>query len=118
MLPRENRLKKETEIKALFKKGKGVFDRIVGAKVKKNNLEISRFVVMVGTKVHKRAYKRNKIRRRIRTVLYDHMSHIAPGYDIAIIATPKALNASFEDLQNSTLHALKKAKMLNEIPRL
>jgi ribonuclease P protein component len=118
MLPRENRLKKESDIKHLFKKGRGVFDRLVGAKTLKNGLELSRFVVVVGTKVHKRAYKRNRIRRRIRTALYDHMSHIAPGYDVAIIATPRALGESYENLAKSTLHALKKAKLLNEVPRL
>ncbi|HJN84776.1 MAG TPA: ribonuclease P protein component [Patescibacteria group bacterium] len=118
MLPRDNRLKLESDIKKLFKKGKGVFDSHVGAKTMKNKLAISRFVVVVGTKVHKRAYKRNKIRRRIRSVLYDHMSHIATGFDIAIIAKPQALNASFDELQNSTLYALKKAKVLEDVPKL
>lgn len=118
MLPRENRLKKETDIKRLFKKGKGVFDSVVGAKTMANGLDFSRFVVVVGTKVHKRAYKRNKIRRRIRSAIYNHMSHIAHGYDIAIIATPRALGASFEEIQASTLGSLKKAKVLNEVPRL
>ncbi len=118
MLPRENRLKKETDIKKLFKKGKGVFDRYVGAKTMKNGLEVSRFVVMVGVKVHKRAYKRNRIRRRIRATLYDHMSHIAKGFDIAIIAIPSSLNANQEGLKESTLYALKKAGMLKEVPKL
>ncbi len=118
MLPRINRLKKESEIKSLFSKGKGVHDVAVGAKIKKTTRKESRFVVVVGTKVHKRAYRRNRIRRRVRAVLQDHLSHIKPGYDVAIIAKPASLSSTFADLQTSVLGVLKKAGILGEVPRL
>lgn len=111
MLPKEHRLKKETEIKKLFQKGKGVFDVFVGVKFRKNGEEVSRFVVVVGTKAHKRAYKRNRIRRRIRAVLKEHLLDIAPGFDVAVIAKPNALTASYEELERSVLNALRRAKL-------
>ncbi len=111
MLPRENRLKKEMDIKALFKKGKGLFDSVVGAKYKKNNLEVTRFVVVVGTKVHKRAYRRNRIRRRIRAALRKHLSQILPGHDVAIIARPEATTATYKEIELSVLNVLEKAKV-------
>lgn len=114
----DHRLKKEGDIKKLFSKGKGVFDVKVGAKVRKNGLEYSRFVVIVGTKVHKRAYRRNRIRRRVRAIFAGHLSHIAPGYDIAIIAKQEALTAAYPDLEMSVLSALKRSGVLQDIPLL
>ena len=111
---KKNRLKREKDIKKLFSKGKSVFDVAVGAKVLKNGLRFSRFVVIVGTKVHKRAYRRNRIRRRVRSILQTHMNHIAIGYDIAIIAKPEALSAKFEELDASVIDALKKTSVLND----
>jgi len=118
MLPYDYRLKKEMDIKKLFSKGKGVFDVKVGAKVRKNGLQQTRFVIVVGVKVHKRAFRRNRIRRRVRAILEAHLSHIATDYDIAIIARPEALKASYEELQTSVLSALKKAGVLNDVPIL
>ena len=111
MLPREHRLKKEMEIKKLFQRGKGVFHGFVGVKVRKNSFEESRFVVVVGTKVHKRAYKRNRIRRRIRAILNMHLAHVTPGFDVAVIAKPNALSATYADLERSVLSALRKARL-------
>lgn len=95
-----------------------MFDREVGAKVRKNKLEQSRFVVVVGTKVHKRAYRRNRIRRRIRAILNEHLSSIVSGFDIAIIAKPEALKATYKDIEVSVLAALKKSGVLQDPPRL
>lgn len=116
MLAKDYRLKKEADIKRLFSKGKGVFDQAVGAKVRPNNLEQPRFVVVVGTKVHKRAYRRNRIRRRIRAVVAKHLSHIHGGHDIAIIAKPEALSARYAELESSVLSALKKAGVMDAKP--
>ena len=116
MLPAEYRLKKEEEIKTLFKKGRGVFDRFVGVKMKKNGLPNSRFVVVVGVKVHKRAIRRNRIRRQIRSVLFEHLSHITSGFDVGVIALPSITTATFEEVQISTLSALKRARLLSATP--
>ena len=116
MLPTEYRLKKEEEIKTLFKKGRSVFDRLVGVKVRKNSLKNSRFVVIVGVKVHKRAIRRNRIRRQIRSILLEHLSHVPTGFDIGIIALPAITTATFDEIQTSTLSALKRARMLLPTP--
>lgn len=112
MLPRQNRLKKETDIRHLFQKGKGVFDTVVGGKVRRNDLEHTRFAVVVGLKVHKRAYRRNRIRRRIRAVLQNQLPNIKQGYDVAVIARPEAANADFEAISTSVTSALKRMGIL------
>ena len=74
MLPVEHRLRQEKDIKTLLAKGKGVFDDVVGLKMRSNGGLPSRFAVVVGTKVSKRAVVRNLLRRRIRAVVEDHIS--------------------------------------------
>ena len=118
MLPRVHRLKKETDIEKLFKKGKGPRTKRIGIKLLPNQLDVSRFVFVVSKKVHKRAYRRNLLRRRVRSIIRTHLSHLQSGLDVAVIIAPDALTATFEELQNDTLHALKKAKILKDIPKL
>ena len=114
MLPREHRLKSERDIKLLFSKGKGVHHKLVGVKTRKNDQPSSRFVFVVSTKVHKRAWRRNRLRRRLREIVRTHLSHIEPGFDIALMAKKDALEAPFEQLEASALAALKKAKVLSK----
>ncbi len=117
MLPRENRLKKELDIRELFQKGKNVFGSLVGARYRRNNLASSRFAIVVGTKVHKRAFRRNRIRRRIRSVLRSRIQHIRGGFDIALMAKPGCVNATFVELESSVLETLSKIDVIDRTRR-
>ena len=64
MFKQENRLRHEKDIKAVLKKGTSVFDAVCGVKFAPNGGEPSRYAVVVGTKVHKSAVKRNRVRRQ------------------------------------------------------
>mgnify|MGYP001614688871 CR=1 FL=1 len=114
MLPIEYRLRKKTDIDALFAKGRLVFDSLVTIKYRKTQLSTPRFAVVVGTKLSKRAVNRNKIRRRIRASIADHLNHLNGGYDIAIIAKPLALKAKYEVLRLSVSSSLKKTGVLKD----
>jgi len=114
MLNTKERIKKEGEIKTLFKKGRSFFGDIIGVKIMKNSFENTRFVVMVGKKVHKRAVRRNKIRRRIRASLSSHSSSILPGFDIAIIARPSSVDSDYKDIDKSLVVVLKKAGVFKD----
>lgn len=81
-------------------------------KMRENGLPHSRFGVVVGLKVHKRATRRNLLKRRIREVLRKHLKSILPGRDVMLLANPKALEADFEDLETQILSCLKKLKIL------
>ena len=80
-------------------------------KMRENGLPHSRFGVVVGLKVHKKATKRNLLKRRVREVLRKHLKSIVPGRDVMIMANPKALEADFTDLEAQVLSCLKKLKM-------
>jgi len=80
--------------------------------MRENGLPHSRFGVVVGLKVHKKAVKRNLIRRRIREILRKHLAEIAPGKDVMIMVNSKALDADYAELEAQTLSCLAKLKIL------
>ena len=112
MLPKPNRLRLEKDIKALFTKGKGVFNTVCGMKLRPNRLPVSRFAVVVGTKVSKKAVERNRLRRKIRALLEERLEEMKPGYDVAMIVRPKAMEVSKEELEKEIIKVLKKSPLL------
>lgn len=112
MLPNQNRLRHEKDIKALFADGKGVFDSAAGLKLRKNGMERTRFAVVVGTKVSKSAVVRNRVRRQIRSVLEARLTDIKPGFDVAIMVRGEALKLKFPEIEARVVGVLKKAKLL------
>ncbi len=108
MLPRENRLKRDKDFDILFKKGEGVFGSVCGAKWKKNGLRFSRFAVVVGTKVSKKAVVRNRLRRQIREMIRLRINQFKPGYDMVLIVRPGALEKTHNELEIAVLKLLKK----------
>ncbi|MFH1712214.1 MAG: ribonuclease P protein component [Patescibacteria group bacterium] len=113
MLPKENRLKKDQDIKDVFKKGKSVYDSVCGIKFTKNNLQNSRFAIVTGTKVHKSAVKRNKIRRHYREILREQLEKIEKGYDVVLLTSKEALNLDKNEKQERLIRVLKKAKVIS-----
>jgi ribonuclease P protein component len=112
MLPAAHRLRHEKDIKALFSEGKGVFDAVCGLKYRKNGQAHTRFAVVVGTKVSKRAVVRNNIRRRVRSVLEKRLDDIKPGFDVAFLARPGAEKKDFATIEAVVTGSLRRAKLL------
>ncbi len=81
-------------------------------KVRENLLPHSRFGVVIGIKVHKRAVKRNLLRRRIREILRKHLTEIKPGYDVMVMAQTRALDLEYAELETQLLSCLKKLDLL------
>lgn len=81
-------------------------------KMRENGLPHSRFGVVVGLKVHKKAVKRNLIKRRIREILRKHLEEIASGRDFMILVNPKALVADYGELETQVLSCLTKLKAI------
>ena len=81
-------------------------------KMRENHLPHSRFGVVVGLKVHKKAVRRNLIKRRIREILRKHLEEIAPGKDVMIMANAKALDVDYKEMEAQVLSCLTKLKIL------
>lgn len=91
MLSQKNRLRTDKDIKKVLKQGRRIKTPFLRIHTLKNNLENSRFAVVVSTKTAKRATVRNVIKRRIRESLKKHMDLIAKGFDVVIFARSESV---------------------------
>ena len=85
MLPQKNRIRKKSDFQNILKKGKAFFCPLFVVKVKKNNLEFSRFAFIISKKTEKKAVKRNRIRRLFREVIKEIMPFISENIDVVFI---------------------------------
>lgn len=108
MLNKQNRLKKKKEIENVFKGGRSFYSKDLGIRFKKNNLEDSRFCLVVSAKVSKKAVIRNKIKRRARYILRGDLEKIKKGFDIVVVINKQALLNDF-DLFSSNIRESFKA---------
>jgi len=99
MLPKLYRLRKERDFKILVQQGKSFFLKELGLKYLKNNLDYSRFGFVVSTKIDKRATVRNKIKRRLREIIYQNLKKIKLGFDILILTRPEIKKLDFRQIK-------------------
>ncbi len=112
MLKRINRLTSERDFAGLARSRKSVFGRALGVKMRENALPHSRFGIVVGLKVSKRANLRNLVKRRLREILGKHLVEFKTGADVMILANPAAVQTEFADLETQLLTAFKKIGLL------
>lgn len=86
MLANINRLRKAGEIQKVFKFGKSARSANFSIRYNPNRGSADRFAVVVGTKVDKRATRRNAIKRQVREVLRQIWLEIPESYDYVITA--------------------------------
>ncbi len=114
MLKQEYRLAKRSDIERVFKRGKSFFVGNLSIRVSKNELQTTRFAIVVSTKVSKKAVRRNKLKRRIREVLRTEViKRMQHGYDCVIVTQKGSIDKSYEDLAKLVVGACKKAKLLS-----
>ena len=89
MLPRKHRLTADKDVTRVLRKGRAVFTNLLTVKALANEGQGVRTAVIVSTKVHKRAVKRNLIKRRVRELLRTFIPNISakPTIDI-LVAIP------------------------------
>jgi len=101
MLKKENRITKDKEFDQIFKTGQSFYTRVLGFKVIKTDTEISRFGILLGTKVSKKAVTRNLLKRRIREIIQSNLNNLKPGFDLVIMVLPASLNLEFKDMEEA-----------------
>ena len=111
-MPAIHRLKQEKDFSKLARSRHIAFSKALGMKMRENSLPHSRFGVVVGLKVHKKAVRRNLIKRRIREIIRKHLLAIAPGKDVMIMANAKAVDLEYAELEAQVLSCLTKLKLL------
>jgi ribonuclease P protein component len=108
MLPRKLRLTTDKDVTRVLKKGRAVFTNLLIVKALGNDLGGVRATVIVSTKVHKRAVKRNLVKRRVRSLLEAIIPTIHKGVDIVVMAQPESVGRTQVDLGAALDFCLKK----------
>jgi len=84
MLPKQNRLRKEKEIKDVLKNGKIFKTPYFNLYIKENQLSKPRFAFLVPKKFFKKAVKRNEIKRFFRMTIRKNLEEIKKGIDVVL----------------------------------
>ena len=86
MLANINRLRRDHEIRKVFKEGKPIKTENFTIRWRRNLKGVNRFAVIVGTKVSKLSTRRNALKRRMREIIRQSVQTMPQGFDIALLA--------------------------------
>lgn len=108
------RLRKNEEFQVVFKKGKSVANRqFVVYVLKRPEQSYSRLGLSVSKKMGN-AVMRNHIKRFIKEIFRDLSDRLEPGNDYIIISRRPVRTMSYQEMQGSLVHVLKKAGVIVE----
>jgi ribonuclease P protein component len=114
MLPKINRIKKKKDFEIIFKNSKNLRSNLFILKIKKNNLGLDRFGLVVSQKVSKRAVIRNKVRRRLAEAIKTEIENIETGLDLVLVALPGIEKEGFPEIKESVKNALAKLGLIRK----
>jgi ribonuclease P protein component len=84
MLPKPHRLP-SPRIREVFEKGKRIHDASFQLILLKNDIDVSRFAVLVPVRIDKRATIRNRMRRIVREAIRHLVPEVAGGWDVVVM---------------------------------
>jgi ribonuclease P protein component len=108
----KQRLSKGRDFGAVYHRGRALAHPLVVLRLLPNQLPYSRYGFAVSKTVGK-AVVRNQVRRRLREGIRTLL--VQPGWDIVVIARPKAVAADFHTLREATAGLLSRAKVLTSV---
>ncbi len=111
MLAKENRLSKKKDFDNVFQFGRSSYNKILGVKVVKNNLNKNRFGVIVSNKISKKAVVRNRLKRQIKAILREENQKLKIGFDCVIISLPAILEVDFNQIKKSIIGRFNKLRL-------
>lgn len=101
MLPKKNRLFLRKELHRIQKEGKVYQFPFFGLLVAKSDSPISRFAFIVSNKIHKRATKRNRIKRLLRESVRSLLPKINPGFEVVFLTKKGILGKDFQGVKSA-----------------
>jgi ribonuclease P protein component len=112
MLAKTNRLRREGEIKRVWRFGVSFSTPGLTLRILKNKYKNSRFCIIVSNKIAKKSTARNKIKRRLREVIRLSLVNIKPGFDCLIIVRQPIVNQKYKTIKQELGNLFKRAKLL------
>jgi ribonuclease P protein component len=117
MFSRQQRLSSEKDIQRLLKSKLTVFDAACGLRwCKRSDGLPNRFMIVIGTKIDKRAVVRNRARRQYREICKQFVPSLGTGYDIALFVGKPALPLLYREKYDRLLRVFKKSGLFLRTP--
>ena len=113
-MKKENRLKKRKQFNWTFKNGKSLHSKDLVLVYTSSYAKEFKVGFSVTKKVGK-AILRNKIKRRLKAIVFEYQNLILPKHTMIFVAKPSAATTEFLDIKSQVEMLLKKANLLKEI---
>jgi len=112
MLPRANRLVKESEFKQVAQKARPLHSQFLILKKIPFYDNPTVFGLVISAKVSKKAVVRNQIRRRLRAILRSGLPNIASGFKVMLVVKNAMIGRNFKEIESDLNGLLKKSNLL------
>lgn len=107
-------IKKDSDFRKVYQRGKSLADRNLVIYTMKNKSDKSRIGISISKKVGK-AHERNRIRRCIKEAYRINIDDkVLGGYDLVFIARINAADKDYRELEKSLKYICKKANIIKK----
>ena len=106
-------LKKNSDFRRLYKKGKSAVNPYMVVYCRRNKEENNRLGYTVSTKLG-HAVVRNRVRRRLREIYRLNSHKLSSGYDIVVVARTRCVGADYWKMDAAFLSACQKLGLTQE----
>lgn len=107
-MDKQARLRQQSEFDAVRQKGRWWTNGLLSLQAMTNGLERNRYGFLVSKKVGK-AVVRNRTKRRLKEIV--RKEALSQGWDLVLIAKPKAAEATFEEMTRSVKDLLHRGRL-------
>ncbi len=108
MLPSEHRLRRRSDFKRVYSKGRSFVSELVVLYVTPNTASHTRVGFAASKKIGK-AVARNRAKRVMREAVREHLGSISPGYDLVVVGRRRTVEAKTPDVGAALGKALLKS---------
>lgn len=98
-LPKKFRLSEKSEIDQVFKKGKSINSKLFNIKFLYVGSKLSRFAIVAGLKISRKAVLRNKIKRSLAEIIRLNIPKFKAGYNVVVMPRLAVLTADSGSLK-------------------
>lgn len=111
MFSKKHQLKAK-DFRQVLKEGKSFREDVLLLKIKKNNLRKNRIGFLISKRISKKAVLRNKIKRRLKTVVEQRIKNFLKGLDLVFIGFPGIEKKKIAEIEKLVEKIFIKAKIL------
>jgi ribonuclease P protein component len=112
MLKKTNRLSRKSDFQKLYRQGHKQVTPFFVIRYYPNYLPFTRFGIVVSSKVSKKAYQRNLLKRRITEILRERTKQIKEGQDCVLVCLKRCLEQDYQSLVVAVEQIFNKAQLL------